>query len=274
MPLKPNFIDQNDFSTEAGYLRPGESEFRSEICLNGRWDFQPVDLPKDFIPGESIPDLPLPEPGQWEDVKLKVPSPWNINGFVDADGIPGGDFNCYPSYPESWKHVKMGWMRRTFQVPADWGDKIILLHFEAVCGQCQVYIDGKKVGEHFDNSLPETYFLNRFVSPGKDHELWVGVCAPELMNVNSGPTKFTYPTGSFFNMNSTGIWQDVYLLGIPRVHIKDVFVQPDLSTDQLRVTGDHRKPKRASCQHNRKRHCFGIEAIFISERRHSGSPSL
>ena len=34
-------------------------------------------------------------------------------------------------------------------------------------------------------------------------------------------------------MNTTGIWQDVFLLGVPKVHIKDVFVQPDLSTDQL-----------------------------------------
>ena len=204
------------------------------------------------MPGESTPELPLPHQDRWETVKIKIPSPWNINGFVDGDGIPGGDFNCYPSYPESWKHVKMGWMRRTFQVPADWGDKTILLHFEAVCGQCQVYIDGKKVGEHFDNSLPETYFLDGFVTPGKDHELWVGVRAPELLNVNSGTTKFTYPTGSFFNMNSTGIWQDVYLLGIPRVRIKDVFVQPDLSTDQLRVqvTIENRSEQTASITAN------------------------
>ena len=160
MSVKQYIIDQNEFSTETGYLRPGESDFRSEICLNGRWDFQPVDLPDGFTPGEFIPELPLPKPDQWESVKLKVPSPWNINGFVDGDGIPGGDFVCYPSYPERWKHVKMGWMKRVIQVPEDWGEKTILLHFEAVCGHCQVYIDGKKVDEHFDNSLPQTYPLN------------------------------------------------------------------------------------------------------------------
>ena len=228
-------IDHNDFSTEIGYLRPGESEFRSEICLNGRWDFQPVDLPANFVPGESIPELSFPEPDQWEAVKLKVPSPWNINGFVDTDGIPGGDFVCYPSYPDHWKQVKMGWMKRIIHVPADWAGQHIQLHFEAVCGHCQVYVDGKKAGEHFDNSLPETYSLDGFVTPGKDHELWVGVRAPALFNVNTGSTKYTYPTGSFFNLSTAGIWQDVYLLGVPRVHIKDVFVQPDLATDQLKV---------------------------------------
>jgi beta-galactosidase len=248
MPIQQNIIDHNDFSTETGYLRPGESDFRSEICLNGRWDFQPVDLPDGFTPGESIPELPLPKPDQWESVKLKVPSPWNINGLVDGDGIPGGDFVCYPSYPERWKHVKMGWMRRTLQVPEDWGEKTILLHFEAVCGHCQVYIDGKKVGEHFDNSLPKTYSLNTFMTHGKEHELWVGVRAPELFNVNSDSTKFTYPTGSFFTMNTIGIWQDVYLLGVSNVRIKDVFVQPDLSADRLRVqvTIENRSEQAAS----------------------------
>jgi beta-galactosidase len=154
---------------------------------------------------------------------------------VDGDGIPGGDFICYPSYPESWKHVKMGWLKRTFHVPKDWLEKTIFLHLEAVCGHCQVYIDGKKVGEHFDNNMPQSYPVDAFVAPGRDHALWVGVRAPELFNVNKGKTKYTYPTGSFFNMKSTGIWQDVYLLGVPQVCITDVFVQPDLSADQLRV---------------------------------------
>jgi hypothetical protein len=244
MSIKQNITDHNIFSTETGTLRPGESDFRSEICLNGKWDFQPVDLPTGFTPGESIPELPLPKPDQWESVKLKVPSPWNVNGLVDGDGIPGGDFVCYPGYPERWKHVKMGWMKRTLQVPEDWGEKTILLHFEAVCGHCQVYIDNKKVGEHFDNSMPETYSLDGFVTPGKEHTLWVGVRAPELFNVNvdskvlsyhTGSKKFTYPTGSFFTMNTAGIWQDVYLLGVPKIRITDVFVQPDLSMDQLRV---------------------------------------
>ena len=180
MSTEQHIIDLHDFSTETGTLRPGESDFRSEICLNGRWDFQPVELPDGFKAGESIPQLPLPQPDKWESVKLKVPSPWNINGFVDQDGIPGGDFNCYPSYPESWKHAKMGWLRRSLRVPEGWAGQDILLHFEAVCGYCQVYIDGRKVGEHFDNSMPKSYAIDDFVTPGMDHELCVGIRAPEL----------------------------------------------------------------------------------------------
>ena len=230
-----SLIDRNDFSTEMGHLRPGESDFRAEVCLNGMWDFQPATLPESFSIGDAIPELPLPRPDAWEDVQLKVPSPWNINGLVDGDGIRGGDFNCYPSYPEHWKHVKMGWLRRTLLVPQDWSGKRFLLRFDAVCGDCQVYIDGRKVGEHFDNSMPKDHPIDAFVTPGVEHELWVGIRAPELMNVNNGPTKYTYPTGSFFNMNTAGIWQDVVLLSVPDVHISDTFVQPSVSADRLRI---------------------------------------
>lgn len=241
-------IDQNEFSPERGLLRPGEMDFRREICLNGSWDFQPLELPANFVPGGAIPALPLPQPDQWEKVKLKVPSPWNINGLVDKDGIPGGDFVCYPSYPRRWKDVKMGWMRRRLRVPEAWSDHTIQLHFQAVCGHCQVYLDGVKVGEHFDNSLPQSYSLDGFVVPGMDHELWVGVWAAELLNFRNGDTQYTYPTGSFFNLNTAGIWQDVTLLGYPRLHIQDVYVQPDLSADQLRVqvTIENRSGQTAS----------------------------
>ena len=152
--------------------------------------------------------------------------------------------------------------------------KTILLHFEAVCGHCQVYIDGVRVGEHFDNSLPQTYPIDGFVTPGKEHTLWVGVRAPELFNIHNGSTKFTYPTGSFFNLNTTGIWQDVFLLGVPNVRIKDVFVQPDLSADQLKVqvTIENRSEQTASL--NCKRRSKSVEAFFISGGWHSGcSPS-
>ncbi len=274
MSTEQHIIDPHDFSTETGTLRPGESDFRSEICLNGRWDFQPVELPDGFKAGESIPELPLPQPDKWDSVKLKVPSPWNINGFVDQDGIPGGDFNCYPSYPESWKHVKMGWLRRSLRVPEGWEGQSILLHFEAVCGYCQVTIDGRKVGEHFDNSMPKSYAIDDFVTPGKDHELCVGIRAPELMNVNHGPTKYTYPTGSFFNMNTAGIWQDVTLLAVPKVRLKDVYVQPDVSADRLRiqVTVENRSGQTASA--GRQRRGEGAEALLNAGRRHPDCPSL
>jgi len=226
-------IAKSIFSQEMGFLKPGEEKYRGELCLNDVWDFQPVTLAADFKEGETIPELPLPAPDRWESIRLKVPSPWNVNNLGETEGLADCDFNYYPSYPKNWNKVKMGWLKRKIQIPGDWAKKNIILHFEAVCGHCQVFLDRRKIGEHFDNSMPQRYDLSAYVEAGKDYELLVGIRAPALMNINNGNDRYTYPTGSFFNMSMTGIWQDVYLLGIPKVHIEDVFVQPDLEEDKL-----------------------------------------
>jgi beta-galactosidase len=36
-----------DFAPSGGWVKIVEQPFRQDICLNGRWQFQPVPLPKD-----------------------------------------------------------------------------------------------------------------------------------------------------------------------------------------------------------------------------------
>ena len=40
------------------------------------------------------------------------------------------------------------WYRRTFEVPAGWNGKRVLLHFGAVDWEATVWVNGKEVGEH------------------------------------------------------------------------------------------------------------------------------
>ena len=95
---------------------------RQEICLNGLWDFQPVAVSRDWKQGNGVaPILTEPREGQWEQVKIKIPSPWNVNDW--GGGIETGEGSknpyapssvYYPSYPSSWIREKMGWLRREF----------------------------------------------------------------------------------------------------------------------------------------------------------------
>ncbi|HKB92372.1 MAG TPA: hypothetical protein VKC60_17785, partial [Opitutaceae bacterium] len=105
---------------------------RDEISLNGLWKFQPVDLPVKFREGyDGIPELTPVSPSAWDKVSIRIPSPWNVNGFADHNG-EGGDFRTFPSYPVEWEKIKMGWLQRSFTMPASWKGRRIHLHFEAV----------------------------------------------------------------------------------------------------------------------------------------------
>ena len=48
----------------------------------------------------------------------------------------------------------IAWYRKHFTVPADMKGKDITLHFEAIMGKQEVYVNGRKVKEHLADICP------------------------------------------------------------------------------------------------------------------------
>jgi beta-galactosidase len=232
-----------DISPAEGIFTPQEIPYREEICLNGKWDFQPVDIPKGWQPNTGIaPELIPPVADKWEKTQIKIPSPWNVNEWGAGSKVGMGTDKpyapsslYYPSYPLSWGKVKMGWLRRSFNVPSSWTGKRIVLHFEAVMGDFVVLVNGEKTEEHFDDYMPVDIDITSYVKLGEANELLVGIRHRRLFDKTSSQYKYfrsTYPPGSNTD-NLVGIWQDVYLLALPQVRISNVFVKPWVDKDTL-----------------------------------------
>jgi beta-galactosidase len=232
-----------DLSPAEGLIKPQEKPFREEICLNGRWDFQPVAIPANWVAGKGIaPDLTEPDAEKWEGTKIKIPSPWNVNEWgggskvgkgTDLPYAPGSVY--YPSYPESWAKVRMGWLKRDFTVPATWKDKRIVLHFEAVAGDCVILVNGKDVGHNMDAYLPFEIDITDNIKQGKSNELLVGIRHRKLFdktNAQYSKMSATYPPGSNTH-DLIGIWQDVFLQALPPIHVQTVFAKPFVDKDDL-----------------------------------------
>jgi beta-galactosidase len=235
----------HEFAPAEGWVKPTEKPSRQELCLNGAWQFQPVPVPPAFRRGNGEPPaLPQPKDGAWDATPLKVPSPWNVNTWGCGRNVGPGtnqpfwpDSVYFPSYPAAWDNVEMGWLRRTFRVPADWTDRRVVLHFEAVAGQCQVWLNGKLAGEHFDKYLPFDLDITSLAKRDGENELLVGVRAHALFDKHSQrypKMRLPYPCGSATE-RLTGIWQDVFLLGLPPVRVTDAFVKPLLDQDTLEI---------------------------------------
>ena len=137
--------------------------------------FQPVPVPEDWKKDQGqAPELTLPKANTWDDVVIKIPSPWNVNGFEDSKG-KGPDYQNFPSYPEHWDDVKMAWMKRQFTVPANWDSKRIKVHFEAVAGDAVILVNGIEVATNFDPFLPFTADVTDAVKRDAENEILVGV---------------------------------------------------------------------------------------------------
>lgn len=213
------------FNPVKGLVNHEESDYRKELCLNGTWQFMP------FYEAKAA-DFTLPPNFNWEEVPLKVPSPWNVNAFTDGTG---GDFITYPSYPEEWKKAGIGWMKKEVFVPSDWSGRQLILHFEGVMGKTQVYVNGQKVTENFELFLPFEANVTDFLNPGQTNEILIGVAKASLFDDRGKYGRRTYVGGSMWGIEMAGIWQDVYLFAYPEVYVQDMFVQPDLKKGMLGI---------------------------------------
>lgn len=210
------------FNPMRGMVSETERPFRDEICLNGKWQFMPVyetNMTKFVKPNNFI----------WDDVPIKVPSPWNVNSYSEGDG---GDFLAYPSYPKEWEKAQMGWLRKEFTLPANWEGKQLKLHFEAIAGFAKIYINGKLAGENLDIFFSTELDITNLTQPGTN-EILVGIAKASLTDVPGKYGRRNYVAGSFWGQHIVGIWQDVSLIAVPAISITNVFVQPDVKTDQL-----------------------------------------
>lgn len=221
------------FAPTEDWVKKEEKPYRQDICLNGSWQFQPVALPANFREGiDATPELSSAKADAWEKTPVRIPSPWNVNSFADKSG-QGGDFRTYPSYPSAWENIKMGWLRKTVAVPADWKGQRLQLHFEALAGDAQIFVNGKRTGSHFGIFLPFDIDVTDAVEPGKQNEILIGVRKASLFDKRSDFGRRTYQAGSFWGQHAVGIWQDVYLVALPSVHVSDVYVKPLVDEGKL-----------------------------------------
>ncbi|WP_163325386.1 glycoside hydrolase family 2 protein [Draconibacterium mangrovi] len=227
------------FNPMKSFVDATEKPLRDELILNGRWQFMPVFENK-------IEQFQKPDKFEWETVPLKVPSPWNINSFAEGDG---GDFLAYPSYPQKWEEAKMGWIKKDFELPESWAEKLVKLHFEAIAGFAKIYVNGQLAGENLDIFFPTELDITAFLKPGKN-EILVGIAKASLTDDQGKYGRRNYVAGSFWGQHIVGIWQDVSLIAVPAIHISNVFVQPDVANDQLafEVTVQNNTAKEQSVQ--------------------------
>ncbi len=111
----------------------------------------------------------------------------------------------------------VAWYRKHFTVPADMKGKIISLHFEAVMGKQEIFINGKKAKEHLGGYLPITIDLSETGIKAGDK------CVVAVKADNSDDK--SYPPGkkqaALDFCYHGGIYRDVWLIGKSPVAITD-----------------------------------------------------
>jgi beta-galactosidase/beta-glucuronidase len=176
------------------------------VNLNGRWDYA-------ILPSE----VPFPKayPGS---IRVPFPVESALSGVQQ------------PLLPEQ----KL-WYCRTFTDPrAEWGEASrVLLHFGAVDYVCEVWVNEKRVGGHRGGYLPFTLDITSALQPG-ENELLVSAWDPTDTGLQQRGKQVLQPQSIWYTAVS-GIWQTVWLEGVPALSIDSLRLTPDVDGQTLAV---------------------------------------
>ena len=192
-------------------LAAGETSLR--YSLNGIWKFSYAknylctvpDFYKEDYDAHSWEDIRVPAHIQMEgyDIPAYVNTqyPWDGREQIEPGDIPE-DFNPVGSY------VKY------FTVPEAFKDRRLFISFQGVESGYALWLNGKFVGYSEDTFTPSDFELTQYVKPG-ENKLSVQV--------------FKWTASSWLEDQDfyrfSGIYRDVYLYTVPKVHAWDLKVR-------------------------------------------------
>lgn len=193
---------------------------------------------------QPLPEYPRPQ---------MVRSNWlNLNGQWQYAIVPAGEQQKPASYqgnilvPFAVESALSGvgktvgkdsalWYERSFTLPASFKKNNVLLHFGAVDWQCDVYVNGKKVGSHQGGYDPFSFDISSALNKSVKQLLTVRVWDPSDDGPQPRGKQVKKPHGIWYTP-VTGIWQTVWLEAVPATYISSIKQTPDVDKSTLRVT--------------------------------------
>ena len=174
---------------------------RSEwLSLNGKWTFRTSD--------EESSDILVPF------------CPESILSGYKGDIISGTEMHY----------------QRSFDYPASWCGRRIILHFGAVSNKSKIFINRKQVFSHKNGYIPFEIDITEVLnSPGKGNIIEVIAINDLSGELPTGKQKAA--RGGMWYTPVSGIWQSVWLEPVFEDHISGLKITPDMNGADITVEG-------------------------------------
>ncbi len=191
------------------YPRP-DMERAQWLSLNGPWEFAETDDDNLVLVEESAnyPD------------RIIVP-------FCRESSLSGLNRKHF---------VRNVWYRRTFEVPADWSGRRVLLHIGACDWQTRIWVNGKPVGEHVGGSAPISCDITDALVSGPNRVVIHAYDDVRTGQQAGGKQSERPESYGCLYTRTTGIWQSVWIEATGPAYITRFRVYPEPAAKQVRLT--------------------------------------
>lgn len=131
-------------------------------------------------------------------------------------------------------HHPFVWYNRTLDISSEGAGKRILLHFQAVDYIADVWVNGEHVGRHQGGYSAFSFDITPYVTIGSPNELTVKVEDSKDATQSRGKRRWVDDNFECFYVQTTGIWQSVWLEYVERQYVDSVKITPDLDASSVR----------------------------------------
>jgi len=199
--------------TTVSYIKdyPRPQFVRSEwLNLNGEWDFR-------------FDDDNAGELEKWQENfagthTINVPFTYETK----ASGIGIEDF-----HPQVW-------YSRIVAIPKEEAGKRVLLHFQAVDYMAKVWVNGIQAGTHQGGYAAFSFDITDYLTFGADNTITVKAEDTDSCTQPRGKQRWTKDNFECFYVQTTGIWQTVWLEYVAEQRIDSVKITPDIDRNMVR----------------------------------------
>ncbi|MGY5764088.1 glycoside hydrolase family 2 protein [Brachybacterium sp. DNPG3] len=134
-------------------------------------------------------------------------------------------------------YLEAVWYRRTITVPADWEGLRPILHLGAVDHDATVWANGVEVARHRGGFTPFRADLSQVAGVGAGSEVEIVVRArdPKDGPQARGKQSLWYRATHATYHRTTGIWQTVWLEGVPADEIRSLRIIPSLAAGSFAI---------------------------------------
>ncbi len=124
---------------------------------------------------------------------------------------------------------------KKFDAPKEWDGKCILLTIDGAAHKCEVYLNGKKAGEHNNGYTAFTIDISEYLEFGRENTIAIKLDSNE--NLNIPPFGFVIDY-----MTYGGLYREVWIDVKEKNYISDVFVysEVDVTDKAIDVSKPHR----------------------------------
>lgn len=180
------------------------------LCLNGEWQFE-IDQ------GDSGLEREVLE----RELNDKIIVPFCPESSLS--GIGTQDF------------LNAVWYRREVEIPANWTNQRIVLHFQAVDYDTTVWVNGTEVKRHRGGFTPFACDLSAVVQAGEKATIVVRARDYRDTPQPRGKQDRRYHPDQALYYRTTGIWQTVWMEPVPFCSLQRTRITPDVPNQMFHI---------------------------------------